>query len=307
MRQPSSSSEGLLGSLFSSPTVEAALSDDALLRAMLEAEAALASVSADVGLVPSAAAEEIEKACQHGDFDLVHLGVQAESAGNPAAPLSRALVQSVSEVARPWVHHGATSQDILDTALMLLARRAGREILVAATAAADRCAELAEQHRHTVMLARTLGQPAVVTTFGLKAARWLVALDGAGARLAAVLDQGLAVQLGGAAGTLGVFGTTGPEVLRRFATRLGLAEPALPWHTDRQRVLDLAAALGALVAATGKVALDVERCRDRVVTGARRVVLRATRQRSCRPLPERLKSRPLRSSSTRGGGALKAS
>lgn len=258
MKQPSSSSEGLLGSLFSSRAVDAELSDDALLRAMLDAEAALALASAEANVVPAAAADEIEKACQHGDFEIAELGVQAESAGNPAAPLSRALVERVSAAAKPWVHHGATSQDILDTALMLLAQRAGREIVASAAAAAASCAELAERHRHTVMLARTLGQPAVVTTFGLKAAGWLVALDTAGARLDVVLAQRLAVQLGGAAGTLGVFGAAGPEVLRCFAARLGLAEPVLPWHTDRQRVLDLAAALGALVAAAGKLALDVE-------------------------------------------------
>jgi 3-carboxy-cis,cis-muconate cycloisomerase len=258
MKQPSSNSEGLLGSLFSSPAVDAELSDDALLRAMLDAEAALALASAEAGLVPTEAAGEIEQVCRRGDFELAQLGVQAEAAGNPAAPLSRAIVERVSAAAKPWVHHGATSQDILDTALMLLAQRAGRAIVVGAAATVASCAELAEQHRHTVMLARTLGQPAVVTTFGLKAAGWLVALDSAGARLALVLEQRIAVQLGGSAGTLGVFGAAGPEVLRRIAARLGLAEPAMPWHTDRQRVLDLAAALGALIAATGKVALDVE-------------------------------------------------
>jgi 3-carboxy-cis,cis-muconate cycloisomerase len=130
--------------------------------------------------------------------------------------------------------------------------------VIATTAAAATCAELAERHRDTVMLARTLGQPAVVTTFGLKTAGWLVAVDSAGARLSAVLEQRLAVQLGGAAGTLGVLGAAGPDVVRNFAARLGLAEPTLPWHTDRQRVLDLGAALGSVVAAAGKVALDVE-------------------------------------------------
>jgi 3-carboxy-cis,cis-muconate cycloisomerase len=258
MKQPSSSSEGLLGSLFSSADVDIQLSDDALLRAMLDVEAALALAQADVGLVPRAAAEEIEKACQQGVFDPARIGLQAESAGNPAAPLSRALVQNVSETAKPWVHHGATSQDILDSALMLLSQRAGRQIVVATSAAAATCAELVERHRDTVMLARTLGQPAVVTTFGLKTAGWLVAVDSAGARLSAVLEQRLAVQLGGAAGTLGVLGAAGPDVVRNFAARLGLAEPTLPWHTDRQRVLDLGAALGSVVAAAGKVALDVE-------------------------------------------------
>jgi 3-carboxy-cis,cis-muconate cycloisomerase len=258
MRQPSSSSEGLLGPLFSSPDVEQELSDTALLHALLRAESALAAAAAQCGIVPSDAAEAIENACRDGIFDLAALGAQGESAGNPVVPLVRALVAQVPESAKPWVHYGATSQDILDTALMLLARNAGRLVVAEAASAVGAAAALADAHRGAVMLGRTLGQQAVVTTFGLKAASWLTALDAGGSRLASALENEVAVQLGGAAGTLGVLGSGGPDVARAFAAALGLVAPPLPWHTDRQRILALAAALGGVVAAAGKVALDVE-------------------------------------------------
>ena len=229
---------------------------------MLDAEAALARAEADAGVVPAAAAEAIESACQHSDFgtevDIAELGATAQAAGNPVVPLVRALVAVVPESARPFVHHGATSQDIVDTALMLLVKRAGAAIGRAGADAAAACAELAMRHRDTVMLARTLGQQASVTTFGRKAAGWLVGLGDATRQLSGVLDRDAAVQFGGASGTLGVLGAAGPGVVDRMAEVLGLAAPVLPWHTDRQRVLRIGAALGGLVAAAGKVALDVE-------------------------------------------------
>lgn len=258
MKQPSSTSDTLLGSLFTSADVECELSDAALLRAMLDVEAALAAAEADAGIVPAAAARAIGEACAQSAFDIARLGTDAQVAGNPVVPLVRALGAAVPEAARPWVHHGATSQDILDTALMLLARRSGTLLLRDVSAAAQVCADLASRHRDTVMVARTLGQQAALTTFGLKAAGWLTALDESEARLREVLEHRIAVQLGGAAGTLGVLGVTGPSVLGRLAELLGLAEPVVPWHTDRQRLLELAAALGAVVAAAGKIALDVE-------------------------------------------------
>lgn len=258
MKRPSSRSEGLLGPLFGSAAVEQRLSDESLLRAMLQAEAALADASARCGVLPGEAAQLIQHACDHGDFDVDELGASGESAGNPVVPLVRSIVRQVPESAKPWVHYGATSQDILDTALMLMAQGAARIMLTDLATALGGLASLTVAHRRTVMLGRTLGQQAVVTTFGLKTAGWLVALGSARRGLAASLETDVAVQLGGAAGTLGVFGAAGPDVLREFAAQTGLVEPVVPWHTDRQRILRFATVLGEVVAAVGKLALDIE-------------------------------------------------
>jgi 3-carboxy-cis,cis-muconate cycloisomerase len=177
--------------------------------------------------------------------------------GNPAAPLVGALRARVGEPAAADVHRGATSQDVVDSAAMLVARRALvplREDLAAAT---DAAARLADEHRATVMAGRTLLQQAVPISFGLKAAGWLVGLDEAAQRLDAVRDTRLAAQLGGAAGTLAAMGDAGVDVLSRFARELGLAEPVMPWHTSRTRVAELAAALGECCGAAAKVAGDV--------------------------------------------------
>ncbi len=258
MKRPSSSSDGLLSPLFSSPAVEHELSDESLLRAMLDAEAALALACAKCGVVPPDAAELIQKTCQQGDFDIDEIGRAGQGAGNPVVPLVRSIVAQVPESAKPWVHYGATSQDILDTALMLMARRAAKIVLADVASAVDLVASLTVAHRGTLMVGRTLGQQAVVTTFGMKTAGWLVALDTTRARLASTMESQLAAQLGGAAGTLGVYGAAAIDVLREYAAQLGLAAPCVPWHTNRQRVLEFAAVLGELVAAAGKLALDVE-------------------------------------------------
>ena len=237
------------------------LSDRALLQAMLDAERALAVASARAGLVPEEAAAAIGAACQADRFDPDDLGRRALAAGNPVVPLVADLTEMVAKEAGPaaarWVHHGATSQDILDTACSLVAVRALGPILEDLDGAAEECARLAETHRHTVMAGRTLGQQALPTTFGLKAAGWLVALDEAAAGLAAVRRDRLAAQLGGAAGTLASLGPAGVEVVRGYAEELGLAEPILAWHTNRVRVAELAAALGVAAGVLAKLALDV--------------------------------------------------
>jgi 3-carboxy-cis,cis-muconate cycloisomerase len=176
-------------------------------------------------------------------------------------PLVRDLTERVAgtagEEAARWVHHGATSQDILDTAASLVAFRALGPILDDLEGAARAAADLADRHRATVMAGRTLGQQALPTTFGLKAAGWLVALDEAAAGLDRVRRTRLAAQLGGAAGTLAALGPDGIEVAGHYAQVLGLCEPTLPWHTDRTRVAELAGALGAAAGVLGKLALDV--------------------------------------------------
>jgi 3-carboxy-cis,cis-muconate cycloisomerase len=244
-------------SLFGSAEVNEAVGDMAWLQAMLDVEAALAGAEADAGLVPAAAAAEIASACRAERYDLSDIGRRAVGAGNPAAPLVSDLTAAVSPDARPYVHLGATSQDIIDTALSLLAQRAVDLILVDLRDAGAACAALMDAHRDTLMTARTLLQPAVPTTFGLKAAGWLVAIDEVRALLARVRFERLAAQLGGAAGTLAPLDDAGVDVAHRFAERLGLAEPVLPWHTDRTRIAELAAALGTVIGVLGKIARDV--------------------------------------------------
>jgi 3-carboxy-cis,cis-muconate cycloisomerase len=252
---------GLLGPLFAGSRADPELTDRALLQAMLDAERALAAASARAGIVPEAAAAAIAAVCQADRFDPDDLGRRAGAAGNPVVPLVRDLTRAVEREAGPaaarWVHHGATSQDILDTAASLVAFRALAPVLDDLGGAAGACARLAETHRDTLMAARTLGQQALPTTFGLKAAGWLVALEEAAAGLDRVRRERLAAQLGGAAGTLASLGPEGTEVAGRYAAELGLAEPTLPWHTNRVRVAELAGALGTAAGALGKVALDV--------------------------------------------------
>jgi 3-carboxy-cis,cis-muconate cycloisomerase len=229
-------------------------SDAAWLQAMLDAEAALARALEQSGRAPSGAGAAVTAAARADRFDAAALGRSGAAAGNPVPALVRALTAAVPPFAAPAVHQGATSQDILDTAAMLVARRALGPAAGDLAAAADTAAGLAAAHAGTVMAGRTLLQQAVPVTFGLVAAGWLTAIDTARARLARLEP---AAQLGGAAGTLAALGADGPRVAARFAAELGLAAPALPWHTDRQRVLDLAAALTGACAAVGKVARDV--------------------------------------------------
>jgi 3-carboxy-cis,cis-muconate cycloisomerase len=252
---------GLFGPLSGGSQADAELSDRAFLQAMLDAERALAVASTRAGIMPEAAAAAIAGACQADAFDPDDLGRRALGSGNPVVPLVRDLTERVAEAAGPeaarWVHSGATSQDILDTAASLVAFRALGPILDDLEGASRAAADLADRHRATVMAGRTLGQQALPTTFGLKAAGWLVALDEAAAELERVRRTRLAAQLGGAAGTLASLGPAGVEVARHYAQVLALCEPTLPWHTNRTRVAELAGALGTAGGIMGKLALDV--------------------------------------------------
>ncbi len=226
-------------------------------QSMLRVEVALASVQAKQNLIAEAAADEIAAIGRLDLLDLSGLGAEAASSGNPVVPLVARLRALLSAGTAPSLHYGATSQDILDTAMMLVASRALGVIVDDLTAAAGVAARLAEAHRDSPIIGRTLLQQAVPTTFGLKAAGWLVALAEAGDRLETVRRERLAVQFGGAAGTLAPLGDAGPAVVADLATYLGLAAPVLPWHTDRVRVADLAGALGTACGVIAKIARDV--------------------------------------------------
>lgn len=255
MRPSSSPSEpGLFDEVLARGPVRYAVGDRALLAAMLRAEAALALAAAELGAIPPRAAQEIAAACQRLDPDIAALGRAAATHGSPVLALVEALRAAVSAEHATYVHRGATTQDVVDTAVMLVAQEATGLVLGDLDAAADLAAGLARTHRDTPMIGRTLLQQAVPITFGLKAAGWLGGLDAAAGRLRAVP---FAAQLGGAAGTLAGLPGAGPAVARRYAQILHLAAPALPWHGDRSRIADLATALGVAAGAAGKVARDV--------------------------------------------------
>ena len=256
MRPSSSPSEpapGLFDGVLAAGPVRAAVSGPAWLAELLAVEVALARVQARLGLISAEAADAISAAADPAAFDVVALSAEAAAVGNPVQPLVRALRGKLPEF-EDDVHKGATSQDILDTAAMLMCRRAVDLMLSDVDAAADRAAELAAEHRDSAIMARTLLQQAVPTTFGLVAAGWLTGLDGASARLRSFRP---AAQFGGAAGTLAALGTDGVRVMEALAVELDLAVPALPWHTDRTRIADLAGSLGAVAGAAAKVGRDV--------------------------------------------------
>ncbi len=249
--------EGLFGAVESAGAVGELVGDSAWVRAMLDVEVALAGACAEVGLVPVEHAAAVAAAASDlARYDPVELGRQAAAIGNPVGPLVRALT-AAADGAAGAVHLGATSQDVLDTAAMLIARRVLDVLVEEVDTAAGVVAGLAVEHVGTVQVGRTLLQHAPPVTFGLTAAGWLAGLDAAADGLRRVRAERLAVQLGGASGTLAVFGADGPRVLAAMSARLGLAEPTLPWHTERGRIAELAAALAQTCGAVASIARDL--------------------------------------------------
>jgi len=242
--------------IFFSEELREAVSDRAWLQALLDAERALAAAESRAGVIPAEAADAIAAACHADRFDPTELAERARASGNPVEPLVRALTEAVDDDAARYVHWGATSQDVLDTAAMLVSRVALDLILERLVGVATQGARLADAHRSTPMVGRTLLQQAVPTTFGLKAAGWLIGvLDARRGLLRA--RENLAVQLGGAAGTLAPLGDHGLEVVRFFAEELALQEPVAPWHTNRVRVAELGAALAVAAGVVAKIGLDL--------------------------------------------------
>ncbi len=246
----------LFGPTFTTEAMAAAVSDEAWLSAMLVFEAELARAAAAAGAVPEAAAEAIAAACAPAGFDIEEIGRQSVASAGPVVALVAALRARVPEEARASVHFGATSQDVVDTAMMLIARQALEILLADLSALADACAERARRHRSDVMAGRTLLQQAVPITFGLKAAGWMTAVDAAARPLRAYRRR-LALQYGGAAGTLAASGSRALEIRAGLARRLGLDDPPLAWHADRTRIAELGAALAIAGGVAGKIALDI--------------------------------------------------
>ena len=244
------------GAIFVPAPLRDAVSDTAWVDAMVEVERALATAEFKAGVIPAAAGALIAEVCRDGAYDPAVLAEEGRAAGNPAEPLVRALRSRLADDVASYVHFGATSQDIIDSAAMLVARRALAIVDGELAAVEELCAGLARRHRDTPMAARTLLQQAVPTTFGFKAAGWLVGVHAARGRLAG-LAAVLPAQLGGAAGTLAALGDDALEVLRLFADELGLAEPTVPWHTNRLVIAELGAALANASGACAKIAVDI--------------------------------------------------
>ena len=247
------------GFLSTSESMEA-FGERSFVGAMLRFEAALAQSQAEVGLIPQAAAQSIVGTCKVELFDASKIVRESARAGSLAIPLVKSLKEAVrlfNPDAVPFVHFGSTSQDVIDTAMALIAR----DLLVLVESdvrvSANALLRLATTHADTPMLARTLMQPASVTTFGLKCAGWAAPLLRSLQRLDVARPRALQVQLGGAVGTLARLGAHGPEVRRRVAARLGLGAPLSPWHTQRDEWVALGCELGLLVGSLGKIAKDV--------------------------------------------------
>ncbi|MDQ8707259.1 lyase family protein [Streptomyces sp. LHD-70] len=273
------SDSGLLAPVRAGTPVEAAVSDEAWLQGMLDAEAALARAQARLGTVPKDVADLITEVARAEDFAVRELALDSRETANPVVGLVRALTARVAQsdpAAAEYVHRGSTSQDVFDTGAMLVAARALRIVRADLAQVADALGELARTHRDTPAAGRTLALHAVPTTFGLKAAGWRSLVLDAAERIDRLVEGGLPVSIGGAAGTLAGYleyaaldtpvdddGVLDGEayldqLVDAFALETGLARPVLPWHALRTPMADLAAALAFTAGALGKIAVDVQ-------------------------------------------------
>ena len=246
--------------LTSTDAMIAVFSPRATVQRMLDVEAALARALAAAGVVPAGCVAPIEAACRADVLDADALTQAAARAGNLAIPLVKQLtarVKAVDAQAAKYVHWGATSQDIIDTGTILQLRDALALIDAGLSALCRALADQAARHRATPMAGRTWLQQALPITLGLKFAQWLDAMLRHRARIAQLRERALALQFGGAAGTLASLGDKGGAVARALAHELDLPLPALPWHTQRDRVAEAATVLGLLTGTLGKIARDI--------------------------------------------------
>ena len=251
---------GLFDELFTSRAMGEVFSDRACLQGLLDFEAALARAEADVGAIPNGAAEVIASQCRSELFDVGALAAGAATAGNLAIPLIRALTDLVAAqgaAAARSVHWGATSQDAIDTGLVLQLRAALDLVDEDLRRLADVLARLAQQHRRTMLLGRTWLQAGPPVTLGLKVAGWLAAIDRQRDRMRELRARVLVLQFGGAVGTLASLGEQALPIATRLGQILNLAVPDLPWHSQRDRVAETGATLGLLAGSLGKMARDL--------------------------------------------------
>ena len=241
--------------------MRAVCDDRATLQGMLDFEAALARAEAAIGIVPAASAEIIAKACKADTFDLAALADAATRSGNLAIPLVKVLTSEVAKAnkdAARYVHWGATSQDVIDTAAMLTLRAGIDALLTDIDRAIAGFARLARAHRNTPVVARTWLQHALPMPFGLKLAEYAAALNRSRGRLKHLKQHALALQFGGAAGTLAALGDQGLKVAEKLSELLQLPLPEAPWHTHRDRIAEGASVLAIIAGTCGKIARDVQ-------------------------------------------------
>ena len=250
----------LFDKLFRYDAIDQIYSDHETIKSLLQFEAALARAEAKAGVIPGPDARAIAAACQSEEFEVADIASHAALSGNIAIPLVKKLTEIVAKQnkdAARFVHWGATSQDAIDTAAILQLRRALEVMdqnLAKLTAALG---DLAEKYRGTPVVARTWMQQALPTTFGFIVAGWLDAMLRHRARLAELRANNLVLQFGGAVGTLAALAGRGPAVAKALAEELGLPLPTMPWHTHRDRIVEIAAALGLCVGTFGKIARDI--------------------------------------------------
>jgi 3-carboxy-cis,cis-muconate cycloisomerase len=248
----------LLRDLYGKAEMRSVFDTRALVQGWLDAERALASAEAAVGVIPVWAAERIDSEANADRFDIDALRAGIAASQHPLVPLIRALAERC-ETAGGYVHWGATTQDIIDTGMVLQIQRAVGMLVDDLTRCVTAARTLAGSHRSTLMAGRTHGQHAVPISFGLKAASWADELDRAASRLADAGRDAACIQLGGAAGTLAALGTDAGAVRAEFAAKLGLAEPAVPWHASRDRIRGVGNALRELAAVGERIAAEIVR------------------------------------------------
>ena len=248
---------GLPASAFTTPHASEATGEPAWLQAMLDVERGLAVAAGQVGLVPMEAARSVAECCRSDAFDAGRIAESLVAEATPVVELVRQLRSLVPDEARSAVHLAATSQDVVDTAMVLVARRALVGTDRDTAAVANLLAQLARTHRDTVQAGRTLMQDGAVTTFGAAIAARLVAVDEARQQLAGVVRERLVLQLGGGVGTLAGTGDRAVDYLEAVARSLGLRAPVVPWHTSRGRIGELVCACAVLAGELAGVAQDV--------------------------------------------------
>jgi len=250
----------ILDPLFRSASLDQVFSDAERVQAILQFEAALARAEAAAGIIPEASARAIAAKCRADNFDLDLIAQDAAQAGNLAIPIVKRLTEAVAKDdkdAARFVHWGATSQDAIDTGVMLQLRRALELFEQDLQRLTSTLVSLAEKHRATPMVARTWMQQALPTTFGFVVAGWLDAILRHRIRLAEIRPRVFTLQFGGAVGTLAALGSNGPAVAKALAVELKLELPPAPWHAHRDRIAEVATTLGLCMGTLGKIARDI--------------------------------------------------
>ena len=243
--------------LFSDPDIGAIFSDEQFVRYLLQVEAALATAQGRLGVIPAEAAQKIAAGAAALRVDFEQLQAGTEKAGVPIIELVRQLREQVGGEAASYVHWGATTQDIMDTALILQIRAAFSTMENTLLKVIKNLAQLADQHRHTLMAGRTHSQQALPILFGLKVAGWLAPLLRGRQRLTELKPRLLVVQFGGAAGTLASLAEAGVAVQEALADELNLAVPLLPWHTQRDTLVEAAGWLALVSGSLAKMGQDI--------------------------------------------------